>query len=41
MNAVLKSSMKTSPMPNGSKVSLSEAKSRLERRKARLAKKKS
>ncbi|MCH8501604.1 MAG: hypothetical protein LAT77_06800 [Aliidiomarina sp.] len=35
----LKSSMKTSPSPNGARVSLSEAKARLARRKARFASK--
>ncbi|MDP4535506.1 hypothetical protein Q3O60_04785 [Alkalimonas collagenimarina] len=41
MDHTLKSSMRTSPAPNGVKVSLYAAKSRLAKRKARLAEKKS
>jgi hypothetical protein len=39
MNKTLRSSMRTSPSLNGVKVSVTEAKNRLERRKARLARK--
>ncbi|KTG19631.1 hypothetical protein AUR67_14300 [Pseudoalteromonas sp. XI10] len=40
MDNILRSAMRTSPTPNGAKVSLEEAKNRLQRRKARLSKKK-
>ena len=41
MDNILRSAMRTSPTPNGSKVNLTEAKNRLLRRKARTSEKKS